>query len=265
MLKGNKLPGECSLAFVVNLASNDESDQEERRKKRTKKRKTTRRREEGGSQRDRKDQRQNNPGTESTRSRPETFQSDVLAFAERTADKNKAPFNRKKRKKTTHKDEVRLLHGPSGRRRASLFFVGCATSVEAIPFLRAPNSARSASYRQRCSTCHRVQAAPSNEGRIEEPVQPFFEDRSRSSVSLYIYIRHTCSSHPSSRCGLHIATKNRIPSRIPRDGVNAFFSTFSSTATFDTNDSVTATRTRSSDKLTRELARIAKPRGAILG
>lgn len=96
-----------------------------------------------------------------------------------------------KTEKKTHKDEVRLLHGPSGRRRASLFFVRCATSVEAIPFLRAPNSARSASYRQRCSTCHRVQAAPSNEGRIEEPVQPFFEDRSRSSVSLYIYIRHT--------------------------------------------------------------------------
>ena len=81
---------------------------------------------------------------------------------------------KKKKKKQTHKDEVRLLHGPSGRRRASLFFVRCVTSVEAIPFLRAPNSARSASYRQRCSTCHRVQAAPSNEGRIEEPVQPFF-------------------------------------------------------------------------------------------
>lgn len=141
------------------------------------------------------------------------------------------------KEKKTHKDEVRLLHGPSGRRRASLFFVRCATFVEAIPFLRAPNSARSASYRQRCSTCHRVQAVPSNEGRIEESVQPFFEDRSRSSVSLFTFTYVTLAFHPSSRCGLHIATKNRIPSRIPRDGINAFFLTFSSTATFDSNDS----------------------------
>lgn len=39
-----------------------------------------------------------------------------------------------------------------------------------------------ASYRQRSSTCHRVQAAPSKEGRIEESVQPFSKNRSHRSV-----------------------------------------------------------------------------------
>lgn len=116
----------------------------------------------------------------------------------------------------THENEVRRPHGLRRRRRR----IGNAVdpcrlllSAYSYPSLRHRHSVSHCpvSFCQRSWASHRVQAAPSKEGRIEEPVQPFHRvEPRRGDVSLYIYNGlHTF--HPSSRCALHIATSTVSP------------------------------------------------------
>lgn len=195
--------------FHCQLASND--DQTRKKEERRKKKKKEKKKEEEETKKTHR---------RIKRTRSKRIENRAHAHALEHFDRtslHSPEWQIKKSLSKTHGDEVRPLHDPSGRRSASLFFVRSLTSIEAIPFLRAANSARSASYRQRSSTCHRVKAAPSKEGRIEKPVQPFFKNRSRRSVSLYIYIGHT---YFSPFLAVRFTHRYERPSgfAIPRDG-----------------------------------------------